>query len=108
MYISPKWWKKAEIYRKFADPDLDFSQQAAEQMYLFESKGKRFDNPRNGYMSGKKWQDVTIENWRWSIENGLLLPFELFEEFPEDWVRNVLKGVGVKNEWRWDKEANTM
>lgn len=102
MHISSKWWKKANIYRKFAPVDADFSQLAAEQMYLYESQGKTFDNPRNGYYQGKKWQDVTIENWRWSVQNGLLLPYELFEEFPEEWVRRVLSGAKLSPEWRWD------
>ena len=58
MKISRKWWRMADIYKHFAGVgDWDFSSSAAEEMFLYESKGVRFDNPMNGFLVGKTWMD---------------------------------------------------
>jgi len=54
-----------KIYKIFAEPwDCDFSQQAMEEMFLFESKGigdinitgfNATGKKPNGYAVGKKW-----------------------------------------------------
>lgn len=85
----------AEIYKKFAEDKegVDFSDTAMEEMYQYESIGKEFNNPMNGYFLGKKWMDVTIEMWRHDIKEGLLFRFELEEEFPKWWLDKILAGI---------------
>lgn len=60
MKPSRKWRRIAEIYKRFATEDgLDFSDNAAEEMYLFESTGNGdlrvglFVGKSNGYAVGK-------------------------------------------------------
>lgn len=83
---SRKWYKKADAYKKKAEDfwqetslarnfshgepikecPYDFSDKAAQEMFLFESTGKGnividvFSNSLNGYAIGKKWLDVEI------------------------------------------------
>lgn len=65
---------------------LKFDQTAREQIYVWESLGrKKYEalfgsaqiDARNGYLHGKSWMDVTITMWKEDIAAGLLLIEEL-------------------------------
>lgn len=56
---------------------MDWSDEAAEAMYVYESHGKGQPPSHNGYRTGKVWLDWQIEQWRDDMESGLLLPDEL-------------------------------
>lgn len=82
----------SEIYRKFAGEGdhLDFSREAAEDMYLFETRGigdLKFqlftDGKINGFAVGKRYMNVAIEMWKRDIPQGLIFRKELEEEFPK-------------------------
>ena len=59
MKISKKWRKISEIYKKFLEKDweVDLSEDAALEMYLFESFGQGKPSNKNGYYLGKKWME---------------------------------------------------
>ena len=93
MYISQRYQDMSNIYKQFSESDksLDFSRDSLEQMYLFESKGIKFDNPVNGYFQGKKWMDVSIEMWNSGIKQGIITKWELSQEFPVWFLDKVIK-----------------
>lgn len=94
MKISRKWWKTAEIYKRFAkDSYYDFSEQSALDMFLYESKGIPIPDRgvHNGYFHGKKWMDLTItEYWLPDLESGELPAIILYEDFPKWFLDRVL------------------
>ena len=73
------------IYRYFGHLNLDYSEKAAIEMFLFESQGTGnlelglFDCT-NGYANGKRWMDVTVAMWQEDIAAGLLYLDELYNE----------------------------
>ncbi len=85
----------------FATGDnLDFSDQAAEEAYLFETRGEGnleqglFECERpNGFAVGKKWMNVSIEQWKKDIRSGLLFKFELEESYPKWFLDKFLGNV---------------
>lgn len=83
---SKKWLKMAEVYRYFARAykDLDFSEEAALEMYLYESNGTTFIRFKNGYYLGKHLMDLNLAMWKESIRLELLTVQELYEWLPED------------------------
>jgi hypothetical protein len=96
----------SEVYRLFAGDHctLDFSLNAAQEAYLFETTGKGnlkrgvfSDPPYNGYAVGKHWMDATVKMWREDIRKGLLMRRELYEDplFEREhwWLNRVLKNV---------------
>lgn len=103
--MTKQWLKMSEIYKIFAkyNENLDFSDGAAEEMFLWESEGKgdleRGIFPKkgkyNGYAVGKRLMDITVKMWKEDIENGLLAKFELYEDetLPNWWLNKVLKGM---------------
>ena len=75
MKLSSAWLRMAEVYRIFAQGYCklteivpDFSQEAAEAMYLQETSGKGHLRDLmwtdNGYAIGKFWKDWQISEWR--------------------------------------------
>ena len=67
---TKKWWKMAAIYAHFSGTgDWDFSDEAAQAMFDYESKGTRLSDKTslgkyNGFLVGKRWMDLTItEYW---------------------------------------------
>lgn len=88
--ISKKWWNTAEAYKYFAQGfgNLDFSDEAAQNMYNYESQGKPLikynelqeNGMYNGYAVGKHWMDVTLTMWKEDISDGILLKVELLED----------------------------
>lgn len=102
--ISDRWRRMAEIYRSFSEgrPNLDFSEEAAAEMFVWESRGEgnlalglfnpRQDGRYNGYAVGKHWMDATVAMWRQDLRDGLLLYSDLKQEFPEWFLARVLRG----------------
>ncbi len=95
MKPSKKWWKKAEVYRWFAEETygiytLDFSDSAASAMYEYESTGKGnleggiFTESYNGYFYGKKALDLAVTEWRDGCYRGLSTHGELREDLEEN------------------------
>jgi len=77
MNPSRRWKKHAAVYRFFAERQcvgLDYSDEAAQAAYAFESQGARSNLARNGYAVGKHWANVQVEEWRRDI--GSLLSWE--------------------------------
>ena len=95
--ISAKWRRMQPLYRRFAAEwsALDFSEEAAREMYAHESTGGPVDRTRNGYWVGKRWLNVTVAMWLEDIRSGLLFKFELYEDpgLPNWWLDGVLAGV---------------
>lgn len=88
---SKRWLKIAKIYKFFAEPwkhICDFSDEAAIEMYIFESKGvgdisvgkRRMNDLYNGFAVGKHWLDVTVTMWREDVQAGILWANELFDD----------------------------
>jgi hypothetical protein len=89
------------IYRYFSEEHFDFSDEAAMEAYLWETRGignmkiNLFDNKINGYVVGKHWMDVVVKMWREDIKRKLLFKHELYND-PELkdfawWLDRVLK-----------------
>lgn len=70
---------------------MDFSQQALEAMYLYESEGGQRPAADNGYAQGKKMMGVTVSMWREDLWV-TLHPQELYEDpdLPGWWLDKVL------------------
>lgn len=86
---TKNWLRIQPIYKYFASDldNVDFSDQAAIDAYLWESRGignfkfGLFSNHiANGYVVGKHWMDVTIQMWRQDLKDGLLSRIELYRE----------------------------
>lgn len=95
MRISKKWRRMADMYVRFAKnyPRADFSDAAAEAMYLHESAGHPLPNAAvNGYALGKKWMGVTVSMWREDIADRQLTSGELVADGYPEWF---LRRVGV-------------
>jgi hypothetical protein len=78
-----KWIKMSEVYMFFASdyPRLDFSRQAAQEMFESESSGKTLDDwQTNGYAVGKHWMDVTVGQWRKDMADRIVSIQELRKE----------------------------
>ena len=73
------------VYRYFGDSDLDYSEEAAMDLFLFESRGIGDLKPNlfyctNGYANGKHWLNVTVAMWREDIAARLLRLDELYND----------------------------
>lgn len=94
--MTYKWRKMAEVYKAF-NQEGDFSKEAAEAMYLYESRGGELPGWDNGYYTGKHLMDVTVKMWKDDL-NGKLDDFPLLtkkelyedEKFPHWWLDKVL------------------
>lgn len=72
MKVSKNFQEMCEIYRIFADDYCDFSDNAKQEMYDFETFGKgsisidgfnTIGKKSNGFAVGKKWLNVTVAMW---------------------------------------------
>lgn len=95
--MTAKWRRKAEIYRRYARSAeatgfvCDWSENAAEEMYSFESTGKSTPARDNGYAIGKGWLDVQIASW---IDDVLHWPpLVRWDEIDEDLRGQVKRGA---------------
>lgn len=105
--------RRAALYRVMADdePGLDFSDAAAEEMFVWESTGKGAlgkglfggEGPFNGYAVGKRYLDVMLALWKEDIRGGLLFPSELYKD-PDlaphrEFIEKQLQGVVLRDAW---------
>lgn len=111
--VTKNWWESAEVYRFFARGfgNLDFSEQAAIDMFNQETHGRpkfeyyepRYDGKCNGYAVGKHWMDVTLAMWREDLTAGILLKTELLgnegEKLPTK-VQRIVEGFTQGTHWR--------
>lgn len=93
---TAKWRRSAAVYRLFArDPGLDWSEEAAAEMYGYETAGAGPLKARgplaagpggrpNGYAVGKHLADVSAAMWVEDIRSGLLTAGELYEAYPAE------------------------
>lgn len=103
MLISKKWRVKAENYKWFARgyPTADFSEDAAEKMYIFESTGcgyvnhyDVYDGMVNGYALGKHLQDIQIAMWVEDLKRPFMLTkYELLTDPELQPIRKLLNDV---------------
>ena len=108
MRISKKWRRMQPIYRLFGGEGLDYSEEAALEMYLFESRGignlrLGLFGSRNGYANGKHWLNVTVAMWLEDIVNGLLFIDELYDAYAPEyhwWLDSILKKDIHVAQWR--------
>ena len=115
MEISKNWLKMSEIYKRFSKDkrirwldgggyetydyipsNLDFSDKAKEEAYLFESRGigvkddSIFNQENiNGFLYGKRMMDITVKMWKEDIPQGLLFLSELYSDFPHWWLDKI-------------------
>lgn len=94
--VSNKFKRMAELYKYFArhwEHVLDFSDNALLEMFNSESYGTKV-NPKNGYLVGKQWLNVTVTCWKEDIALGSLFVRELYEDgnFPEWWLDGIFRG----------------
>lgn len=80
---------------------LDYSDEAILDMLYYESQGIELDSNINGWFWSKKWMDITLTNWKESIEEGLLTKWELIDSYSNDplmhkFVTNFVKNIQVK------------
>lgn len=87
---TSKWLESAKRYRKFAEGAGDFSDSAASEMFVYESRGVGNPDASNGYYVGKLAQDRTIPMWAEDVRLGTLFFWELAEDFDEEWLKSVL------------------
>ena len=107
---TERWRNQSEVYRYFASScaNLDFSGEAAEAMFNYESVGeplidysvKGDNNLYNGFAVGKHQMDVTLAAWVEDIKKGYLLKAEILDddEIPElakIKVKDVLQGTSI-------------
>lgn len=101
----------SEIYKLFVseEENLDFSEEAMFESYLYESRGigdfKQClfsSSPKrpNGYIVGKHWMDVTVKMWNEDIKTGILYVEELYGQFPNWWLDRVLPQKQVEK-YKW-------
>jgi hypothetical protein len=97
----------AEVYKLFGTsiPDMDYSEEAAVEMYQFESQGigdlkqglfSDSSRKHNGYAVGKHWMDAQVKMWIQGLNDGIIFAWELYEtypgetDFPHWWLDRVL------------------
>lgn len=86
--ISKSWLKRADYYQDLGRTvgHLDFSNQAQEEMYVYETLGsaefkRRYQASQpaqdNGYLAGKRMHDLNRTFWREGLAEHTLNPIEL-------------------------------
>lgn len=92
--VSKKFKRMAELYKYFARhwTGLDFSDEALLEMFNSESYGTRV-NPKNGYLIGKGYLNMTVTSWKEDIALGTLFVKELYADgnFPEWWLDGIFQ-----------------
>lgn len=91
-------------------PNVDYSEEAAEEMYLYETRGEghlqsglfQKGEKINGYANGKKWMNVHIKMWSEGIRQGILFKYELEEHYPK-WFLD--KFLPVQQGWPLDTQT---
>jgi hypothetical protein len=97
---SKKWRDKSSIYRWFAkDHDgpwafawhtdlrrLDFGDDAALEMFVYESRGGEKPSSMNGFSVGKHWMDWQQQAWRESADRDELLKDDSIPADVKAWI----------------------
>lgn len=93
----------ADIYKLFIDKEdlnnLSLDDQALNEMYEFESRGKKLINWRtNGYAVGKHIMDITIAMWEEDIRLGYITKYDFYSDpsLPSWFLDKVIKDVPVE------------
>ena len=81
----------------FTYNQIDFSREAAEALFVYESHGnKKLLKPNNGFELGKWLADLTVAFWKEDLypdKNGqiILYPWELYQGwYPKWWLDKVI------------------
>jgi hypothetical protein len=97
---TSKWLKKAEKYRELAKIaeqtgfKCDFSNEAANAMFNFESSGIGKIEYDNGYAIGKKWMDVQISMWIEDLQaTKNMVPIVSIDEIPEEYYSHLSSDI---------------
>lgn len=85
----------SNLYKVFANDyldELDFSEDALYEMYVYESTGGKCCNT-NGYYHGKRLLNLTVSMWKEDIKIGLLFKYELYNDnkFPHWFLDSIFK-----------------
>ena len=97
---SLKWLHMKEVYLCFKQKDciLDYSDQAALEMFLHESHGEAVSS-KNGFYWCKRNMDITLAMWEEDIKKGELIKAELYNDiFPHSWLDAVLYPICIPRE----------
>lgn len=118
--MTQRFIRMCDLYKIFAkDWDCDFSIQAMQEMFEFESFGKGNINisgfntigkRSNGYAVGKKWLNVQVSAWREEINASLTRRKYLLHELWADekykdhheWLIDVLRLRSIVNQLESD------
>lgn len=93
--LSKKYQNILKNYQRFAPEGVwDFSEEAAEECYSWESKGiPKTTSPSNGFALGKKYMDVTVSAWIEDLTSQFpwtLTLKDLREDYEECFLQRVL------------------
>ncbi len=105
--MTRRFLKMCEVYKIFASSwDCDFSKEAMQEMFEFESFGKgnieingfnTTGKKPNGYAVGKKWLNVNVSMWMEEINRygWLTVLSRLYadEAFPKWWLDEVFSKI---------------
>jgi hypothetical protein len=107
--VSPKFKKKALLYKHFASifGTFDFGDEAMLRLYNHESYGTQLndgDNSTNGYVIGKKWLNWHITNWKQGLVEGSITRHDLLSDIPnvegyKEMVDKVLDDAYIGQTW---------
>lgn len=97
---SKKWQQMKQVYLCFKpkDCELDFSEKAELEMYMYESTGGIVPTS-NGYYWCKHNLDLTLAMWLEDLKSGMLSKHELLEsneQFPKDWLKSWLDTIFIQ------------
>lgn len=119
--MTHKFIKMCEVYKIFAkDWDCDFSDEAMQEMFIFESKGtgnidiSGFNatcKKPNGYAVGKKWLNVTVSMWfeEMALYGWFTVMMRIYADrkFPHWWLNNTFKEfIKKKSKFYSDKSIS--
>jgi hypothetical protein len=87
--MRPKYRIKLAAYREYVESqwpaaNLDFSEDAAQACFDYESQGKGNPGESNGFLIGKRWLDWQKNFDRGEYLNGLLTYSEAFKTGPDE------------------------
>lgn len=101
---SKKYRKLRPIYDHFGREyvAMDFSDNAFEAMYVYESNGGTTPDQQNGYFWAKRMIDITVAMWREDVGSEFLPRCELYDDpnYPNWWLDKVLPPMRKDPFWR--------
>lgn len=108
MKITKKQFREIEFLCYIKDIPLNSVTQEEKEHYILNTvHGKR--ELENRIIEAKRWLDITISQWREDLSKGLLLIYELDEEYSqfEHW-KGLRKGIlkSITNKYKMPKKLN--